>query len=149
MIINVSNPSDPFFVTSVTYDANYPELFSPYDITTVTIGTSTFAIVVSQNGDGVQIIDITDPDNPIPASAIADDVGGYTKLRGAASITTVTIDSSTFALVAAIFSSSIQIIKLEQEYISAYTSNQNPKYAKAGDTLDITFTANDTIASPY
>ena len=47
----------------------------------------------------------------------------------------------------AIQSSSIQIIKLEQEYISAYTSIQNPKYAKAGDTLDITFTANDTIAS--
>ena len=41
----------------------------------------------------------------------------------------------------------IQIIKLEQEYISAYTNNQNPKYAKAGDTLDISFTASDTIAS--
>ena len=88
MIINVSNPSDPFFVTSVTYDANYPELFAPYDITTVKIDTSTFAIVVSQNGDGVQIIDITDPDNPIPASAIADDVDGYTE---ATSVTTVTL----------------------------------------------------------
>ena len=27
----------------------------------------------------------------------------------------------------------VQIIKLGQEYISAHTSNQNPKYAKAGD----------------
>ena len=112
LIINVSNPSDPFFVTSVTYDANYPELFAPYDITTVKIGTSTFAIVVSQNGDGVQIIDITDPDNPIPASAIADDVDGYTELRGATSVTTVTLGTSTFALVAAFADQGVQIINI-------------------------------------
>ena len=47
----------------------------------------------------------------------------------------------------AIAEDGLQIIKLEQEYISAYTSNQNPKYAKAGDTLGINFTASNTIAS--
>ena len=40
----------------------------------------------------------------------------------------------------------IQINKLE-EYISVDTSNQNPKYAKAGDALEISFTASDTIVS--
>ena len=125
---------------------NYTRLGHPYDITAVTINSSTFALVAAILDNGVQIIDITDPYNPTPEFAITNDKDGYTALHGATSITTVTIDSSTFALVAAIFSSSIQIIKLEQEYISAYTSNQNPKYAKAGDTLDITFTANDTLA---
>ena len=123
LIINVSNPSDPFFVTSVTYDANYPELFAPYDITTVKIGTSTFAIVVSQNGDGVQIIDITDPDNPIPASAIADDVDGYTELRGATSVTTVTLGTSTFALVAAFADQGVQIINITDPYNPTLASN--------------------------
>ena len=43
--------------------------------------------------------------------------------------------------------SSTQNVSLDAQYISAYTSNQNPKYAKAGDTLGINFTASGTIAS--
>ena len=34
------------------------------------------------NGDGVQIIDITDPSNPSPVSTITDGVGGYKELDG-------------------------------------------------------------------
>ena len=41
----------------------------------------------------------------------------------------------------------VQIIKLDYDYIYTHTSNQNPKYAKAGDTLGISFTTSDTIAS--
>ena len=146
-IINITDPYNPIAASAITNGTdNYTRLGHPYDITAVTINSSTFALVAAILDNGVQIIDITDPYNPTPEFAITNDKDGYTALHGATSITTVTIDSSTFALVAAIFSSSIQIIKLEQEYISAYTSNQNPKYAKAGDTLDITFTANDTLA---
>ena len=72
---------------------------------------------------------------------------GYTELNHAYFITTVTIGSSTYALVASFEDNSIQIIKLEPEYMSAYTNNQNPKYAKAGDTLDIKLLTSDTIAS--
>ena len=97
--------------------------------------------------DSVQIIDITDPYHPTPASAITDGEDGFTELNGAHDITTVKIGPSTFAIVSAIAEDGLQIIKLEQEYISAYTSNQNPKYAKAGDTLGINFTASNTIAS--
>ena len=131
-------------------------------VTTVTIDSSlTFALVSAIFGDGIQIIDITDPYNPIPASTITDGNDDYTEQNSAEYIfraiyiTTVTIDSSTYALMAPATYSlvapstvhAVQIIKLEQEYISAYTSNQNPKYAKAGDTLGINFTASDTIAS--
>ena len=96
---------------------------------------------------GVQIIDITDPYNPTPGYAISDNKDGYTTLFAAESITVVTIDSSMYALVASHGNHGIQTIKLEHEYISAHTSNQNPKYAKAGDALEISFTASDTIAS--
>ena len=81
-------------------------------------------------GDGVQIIDITDPYNPTPASAITDGVDGYTELHRAIHVTTVTIDSSTYALVAGKYDDGIQIIKIEPEYISAHTSNQNPNTPK-------------------
>ena len=147
-IIDITDPYNPSPVSALTDGRDgFTELDGPYGITITTIGTSTYAIVASVWGDGVQIIDITDPYNPTPAYAITEGVGGYTELYHAIHVTTVTTDSSTYALVAGKYDDGVQIIKLEQEYISAYTNNQNPKYAKAGDTLDISFTASDTIAS--
>ena len=201
-IINITDPYNPTPTSAITDGVGgYEELDGARSITTTTIGTSTYALVAAAYDDGVQIIDITDPRNPIPASAIFDGMGDYTKIAGAKSITTTTIDKSTYALVAisnyngvqiinitnpykptatsnithahdfggynalsgispittttidkstyAIVTSreGIQLIKLEHEYISAHTSNQNNKYAKAGDTLGINFTASDTIAS--
>ena len=64
--------------------------------------------------DGVQIIDITDPYNPIAASALSDNVNNA-KLDGPHSITTVTIDSSTYALVAS-FTDSAMIIDITDPY---------------------------------
>ena len=147
-IIDITDPYNPSPASALTDGRDgFTELDGPYGITITTIGTSTYAIVASVWGDGVQIIDITDPYNPTPAYAITEGVGGYTELYHAIHVTTVTTDSSTYALVAGKYDDGVQIIKLEQEYISAYTNNQNPKYAKAGDTLDISFTASDTIAS--
>ena len=51
--------------------------------------------------DGVQIIDITDINNPIAASAVIDGQDNFVALDGARDITITTIDSSTYALVAA------------------------------------------------
>ena len=55
----------------------------------------------STGDDGIQIIDITDPYNPIAASAITNGEDGYPNLGALSGITTVTIGSSIFALVAA------------------------------------------------
>ena len=149
-IIDITDPYNPAPVSALTDGRDgFTELDGPYGITITTIGASTYAIVASVWGDGVQIIDITDPYNPTPASAITDGVDGYTELHHAIHVTTVTIDSSTYALVAGKYDDGIQIIKIEPEYISAHTSNQNPKYAKAGDTLEINFATSDTISSPY
>ena len=54
----------------------YPELNGPISITTTTIGGSTYALVASYNDDGVQIINITDPYNPLThqASPMAQDI---------------------------------------------------------------------------
>ena len=104
----------------------------PTSIATVTIGSSTYALVTSGStdssdkiaflpspesdiktrDDGVQIIDITNPNSPTPVSSITDGVDGYTELRGASSITTTTIGSSTYALVASEDDSGVQIIDI-------------------------------------
>ena len=44
----------------------FEELGGPKGITTVTIGSSTYALAAASNDDGVQIVDITDPFNPRP-----------------------------------------------------------------------------------
>ena len=147
-IINITDPYKPTAASAVNDSiGDFTELFNVASITTATIGTSTLALSAAYHDDGVQIINITDPYNPTNVLAIDNDASHDTKLDGATSITTVTIDSSIFALVAASDDNAIQIIKLDPGFISTYSSNQNPKYAKQGDTLDINFTASDIIAS--
>ena len=152
-IIDVTDPFNPAQISAIANDGEYATLYGTRSITTVTLGTSTFALLAASTPyaadpkNGVQIIDVTDPFNPTPVSNITNDVSGYDPLYGSHSITTVTIGSSTYALLTDTVDNSIQIIKLEPEYMSVYTNNQNPKYAKAGDTLYIKLLTNDTIAS--
>ena len=101
LITDVTNPATPSYVAHVTDDVGgFMELLGAKSIATTTIDSSTYALVASNFDHGVQIINITNPYEPIAASNITDDSGGYTTLRGATSITTTTIDSSTYALVA-------------------------------------------------
>ncbi len=88
----------------------FEELGGPKGITTVTIGSSTYALVAAYDDDGVQIVDITDPFNPSPVAAVTDGVDGFEELRGARGITTATVGSSTYALVTA--AAGVQIIDI-------------------------------------
>ena len=90
----------------------FEELGGIKGITAVTIGSSTYALAAAHGDDGVQIIDITDPSNPSPVAAVTDGVGGFEELEGARYITTVTIGSSTYALVTASADGGIQIIDI-------------------------------------
>ena len=98
-IINITTPGSPIAASAVTDGSNYPVLGGAISITTTTIGSSTYALVASYTDAGVQIIDITDPYSPTPGSNVVDS-SNYTQLSFARSITTTTIGSSTYALVA-------------------------------------------------
>ena len=84
-------------------------------ITTATIGGSTYALVTAFDDDGVQIINITDPYNPINASSITNSTS-YPTLNGANSIITATIGGSTYALVTAFDDDGVQIINIDDPY---------------------------------
>ena len=133
MITDVSIPDSPVKIKTITNGTGgYTKMRHPTSIATVTVGSSTYALVTSASSDssdkvaflpapesdtktrddGVQIIDITNPRNPTPVSSITDGVDGYTELRGAASITTTTIGSSTYALVASVDDDGVQIIDI-------------------------------------
>ena len=146
LIINITEPKLPSPVANITDGTEYLMLDGPRAITTVTLGPFTYALVTAFVDNGVQIINITDPASPSPVTSITYNKADYTKLSGAYGIATTTINSSLYALVAS-YHTGMQIIGLDHGFISAYTSNQNPKYAKAGDTLIINFNASGTIAS--
>ena len=154
-IIDITNPSNPVYASTPTNGGTYSKLTDASSIAVVT-GHLTYALVTSPYSievqgidptkSGIQIIDITTPYSPTPVSPIIDDKGGYTTLRGAESITTTTIGSSTYALVAALNNNGVQIIRL-QTPLTLESTNPNSGYATTGDTLTVGFTIDDTIAS--
>ena len=135
-IINITNPATPTAVSSITDGGNDGaggifELDGARDITTATIGSSTYALVASYYDDGVQIIDITNPATPTAVSSITDggndDAGGiFGELDGAYSITTVQIGSSTYALVTAIEDAGVQIIRISESQLEPATPEPEP-----------------------
>ena len=91
-------------------------------VTAIQMGSSHYALVASQSGDGLQIIDITDPENPRPAAAVTDSTEAnptdYAELDGAASVAAVRIGDGHYALVGSIEDDGLQIIGI--------TDPQNP-----------------------
>ena len=144
-IMDITTPSDPKPVSDFDDgDTGFTTLSGAQYITTTTIGSSTYALVAANRDNGVQIIDITDPYHPDPVSAITDG-SKYTELEGAESIAIVA-GSPTYALVSSKADDGIQIIQLSTPP-QFNSNNPNPEYAKAGDTLTLRFTVNDTIVS--
>ena len=62
--------------------------------------------------NGIQIININDPANPIATASITDNNGGFTSLAGASEIHTTNINGNTYALVTARDDNGIQIINI-------------------------------------
>ena len=112
-IIDISTPSRPKPVAALEDDEDgFDRLEGAEGVTTVVIGDSAYALVAAFSDNGVQIIDISDPSSPQPVAALEDDEDGFTKLKGASSITTVVIGDSTYALVAAYDDDGVQIIDI-------------------------------------
>ena len=98
-IIDITNISNPIPVSSIV-DNNknssspYTALNDPRGIDTISIGESIYALVASYIDDGVQIINITNPENPSSASAYA----GNELIQGSYDVSTITIGESIYAL---------------------------------------------------
>ena len=123
-IIDITDPYNPIAASAITNgEDGYPNLGALSGITTVTIGSSIFALVAAPNDSTVQIIDITDPYNPDPVFTITNGDDGYDKLYGSNFITTLTFDSTTYALVVAPFDDSVQIIDITDPYNPIPLSN--------------------------
>ena len=150
-IIDVTHPFLPFPVSSVRNSTEYPALGSPHDVTAIKVENSTYALLSSVSDDSIQIIDITNPESPRPASHITHGTE-YVQLDKPQTLKAVQINDTAYTLIAARDSSGVQIIQLEHEktiqsQFSITVNGTNSSYAKAGDTVSVQISINDTIYS--
>lgn len=127
--------SDAIQLIDIT-DPRYPELgvqirngqygfdsvSDPLAIESVIIGDSPYLLVASYYGNSVQIIDVSDPDAPIPAAAVFDGVNGY-HLKSPHDIKAVHTRSGTFAVVPTTYDSGISIIDISNPLAPSETSH--------------------------
>ena len=98
-IINITDPYNPTAAWHITdEDGAFTTLNHPTSIITTTLGSSTYALVTARDDHGVQIIDITDPYEPIARSAAINNSDGFTALSNVQDVAITTIGSSTYAL---------------------------------------------------
>ena len=112
-IIDITNPETPVPVSAITDDAGgFTELDGAHGVEVVRTSGGIYAVVTAFFDDGIQIIDITDPETPVPVSAITDDTDGFTELAGANDIAITRISDRIYAVVASFVDDGIQIIDI-------------------------------------
>ena len=117
-ILDVTDPANPVDA-AIVRDTAYTELNSAHGITTLLLGNNHYAMVASLSDAGVQVIDITDPNNPENVVGLAYGLPHYdpfSMLKGVTGITTVEIDSKHYAFVAAMSGNSMQVIGITNPF---------------------------------
>ena len=109
---NITDDSDGFGV-----------LEGAYSVTTTKIGSNHYALVASNGDNGVQIIDITNPASPVATANITDDSDGFGVLDNPRSVTTTTIGTKHYALVASNGDNGVQIIDITNPASPVATAN--------------------------
>ena len=111
-IINITDPSHPSPVAFAQDGiGGFDRLDYPEGITTATIGSSTYAFVAAFL-DGIQIIDITDPSDPIPAASVVNFDPRFGNFALPEDIAVATIDSKIYVVAASYFSDGVPIINV-------------------------------------
>ena len=90
----------------------FTELDDANGVATFTINASTYAIVASVNDDGVQIIDVSDPGNPVAVGSATDGVNGFDELNQASGVATFVIGTNTYAIVAGRVDDGMQLLQV-------------------------------------
>ncbi|MCY4490252.1 MAG: hypothetical protein OXC46_02170 [Thaumarchaeota archaeon] len=107
----------------------------PQDITSFVINNKTYVAVASSTEDGVQIIDVSDPNNITATSSITGDTAP--ELDGPFKLSLFDINGKTYLAVASITDSGVQILDVS-----------NPNSIVAADSVDAT-TDSLSLNTPY
>ena len=112
-IVDITNPGSPRPTSSIfDYMSGFDALTNPEDIAVVRLDGQTYALVTSYHNHSVQIIDITDPDRPLPTASIFDEQDGFDSLAGANSLAIANTTERAYALVTGYLDDGVQIIDI-------------------------------------
>ena len=140
-ILDVTNPYGITAAGSIADDAAL-ELAGAWDVATFTSGGGTYAAVTAYFGDGVQILDVTDPSDITATDSIGDTE--TRELSGAFGIATFTSGSRTYAAVTALWDDDgVQILDVTDPYdIAAAGSIGDTRTLELSGASDVaTFTS--------
>ncbi|MXX21474.1 MAG: hypothetical protein F4Z46_06840 [Cenarchaeum sp. SB0667_bin_13] len=110
-VLNLTDPTNPL-PARVGGDGNVVTLLRPTHVDTVTISESTYALVASYYRNYIQIIDVTDPNAPMPVATIQDGEGGFDGLKTVSRIESVVVSGNTYVLASGFGDNSIQVIDM-------------------------------------
>ena len=114
-LIDISDPAAPVAKGAVTDGNDFPELDGAFGVKTFQIPGdvySMYAIVTAINDDGVQLLDITDPANPLAMGSATDGADGFTELDGPRGVDTFEIGEAMYAIVCAEYDDGMQLIDI-------------------------------------
>ena len=134
----------PDFITDTTsYNLDHP-----HQITSFTANSKTYLAVASFNDGGIQIIDVSDPDDIAARDLLNDTVSNMAELNGAFGITSFMANSKPYIAVASFGDSGVQIIDVsDPANITATDSLDDDSTLVLGGAVGITsFIAN---SKPY
>ena len=149
LILDVTNPAQPWPVSS-TYDdlRGVKALNGATDVEIVKAWGKVYAIIASKWAGGIQILDITDPEEPVAAAALFDNRDGYAALNGAADVEVTPIHTRLFAVASGSFDDAVQIIDVTDPanpvpLHAAYDNSRGFDALNGADDVEI-FTVGDT-----
>ena len=151
LVINVTDPYDPRVISSIVDDGS-TALGGASAVDVIRIGSGTYAVVASANDDGLQVINLTNPADPVPVASLTDD--GRVALAGAYDVDTFAVGLGTYAVVASASDDGLQVINLTRPAdpvpVASLTDNQTAALdgAVAVDAIRIGSGTYAVVASP-
>ena len=115
-ILDVTRPQAPVLLANILGGQDgFDTLGAPTDVEAFTSAGRTYALVVDHgfgSGGSIQVIDITDPGDPLPVITIRAGQDGFDAMDDPVDIETFVIDGTTYALVSNPGGSALQVISL-------------------------------------
>ncbi len=127
-IVDITDPTDLRPAGQLKNGADVL-LDDPKEVKVMAIEDRFYAAVAASAEDGVSLIDVTDPYNPVAAASIRDGQNGASELDEANAVATYSADGRHFIVVAAISDNGVQILEIKTR---ANTGVLDPAFGVGG-----------------